>query len=237
MDNNNDGTLDTATLSAIFAATRKSLENESWIDEITAPDEDGDPNDYAWRVVSLDDALDALDRIEAAAERERSKWERERRAYEKMHDCFWEKNAIQNIVRQMLDARDDLRRAYPQEADDLDYYAHELMEAAKKRGRDTAPGNAAALRSALKDTQDLLKHFTRNGGMLANAFALHMRDNDAALAAPARNIDRFATEGEAWKFYLDHVPDNGNLATGYAEWLFATELIYGDAAAEGGGAE
>lgn len=64
--------LDTAPLSAIFAATRKCLENESWIDEITAPDEDGEPNDYARRVVSLDDALAALDRLEAADKRERA---------------------------------------------------------------------------------------------------------------------------------------------------------------------
>lgn len=87
-------------------------------------------------------------------------------------------------------------------AEDLAIYAGRL-EAAAARERTAhindihdalyaatrLPGNAAALRSALEDTQDLLKHFTRNGGMLADAFALHMRDNDAALAAPARNCD------------------------------------------------
>jgi hypothetical protein len=75
--------------------------------------------------------FDALaDRIEAAA-RERGKWERERRAYEKLHDCFWEEHAIQNIVRQMLGARDDLRIFDPIAADNLQYYAHEFMRAAQ----------------------------------------------------------------------------------------------------------
>ena len=53
--------------SDIFEVARKTLEDESWIDEITAPDEDGEPNDYARRVVPLDDALAALDCIEAPA--------------------------------------------------------------------------------------------------------------------------------------------------------------------------
>lgn len=69
-------------------------------------------------------------RIEAAVLRERNKWERERRAYEKLHDCFWGENAIQSIVRQMLAARDDLWRVDPREADDLEYFAHGLMKAA-----------------------------------------------------------------------------------------------------------
>lgn len=158
------------------------------------------------------------DQIKAAEIRERAKWERERRKYEKLHDCFWAKNAIQNIIRQMLDARDDLRRVDPRESGDLEYFAHELMKAAKKR--DAPPGNAAALRSALEDTQDLLKHFTRNGGMLAGAFALHMRDNDAALTAQPRNCDRskddaeaaFAKEfGRAWNTAEDEL----------ATWLFS----------------
>ena len=85
------------------------------------------------------------DRVEKAVARERAKWERERRAYEKLHDCFWEKNAIQGIVRQMLDSRDDLRRVDPREADDLEYYAHELMGAAQ-----SVSGNAAVMREALE---------------------------------------------------------------------------------------
>lgn len=71
------------------------------------------------------------DRIEAAALRTECEQGRERRQYEKLHECFWAKKSIQNVIRQMLDARDDLRQTYPKEADDLEYYAHELMEAAK----------------------------------------------------------------------------------------------------------
>lgn len=97
------------------------------------------------------------DRIEAAAERERSKWERERRAYEKLHDCFWEGDAIQNIVRQMLGARDDLRRIDPKEADDLDYYAHELMKAAKKREQVPAEGPSSGTNPDAETRADILR--------------------------------------------------------------------------------
>lgn len=50
-------------------------------------------------------------------------------------------------------------------------------------------GNAAALREALESTEELLEHFAKPGTMLGDAFFLHMRDNRAALAAPARNCD------------------------------------------------
>lgn len=59
-------------LSAVLAETRKSLKDDSWIDEITALDEDGEPDDFARRVVPLDAALEAIDRIEAEAKRERA---------------------------------------------------------------------------------------------------------------------------------------------------------------------
>lgn len=85
------------------------------------------------------------------------------------------------------------------------------------------PVNTAALRSALEDTQDLLKHFTRNGGMLADAFALHMRDNDAALAAPARNCDRFTNLDEArnafYQIYFGPT-ESEFLDDAFEKWLF-----------------
>ena len=101
---------------------------------------------------------------------------------------------------------------------------------------ETLAGNAAALREMLCEIQRMAHEGEGECDLFrCQQWAANINNAaKAALAAPARNIDRFATEGEAWKFYLDHVPDNGNLATGYAEWLFATELIYGDAAAEGG---
>lgn len=61
---------ETDPMSAIIASARASLADDSWIDEITQPDEDGQPNDYARRVVRLDDVLAALERVEAAVERE-----------------------------------------------------------------------------------------------------------------------------------------------------------------------
>jgi len=60
------------TFADALAAARKMLDEDGWIDEITAPDEDGEPNDYAQRVVRVNDVRAALDRIEAAAERERA---------------------------------------------------------------------------------------------------------------------------------------------------------------------
>ena len=55
--------------------------------------------------------------------------------------------------------------------------------------KSSSPGNAAALREALESTEELLEHFAKPGTLLADAFALHMRDNLAALAAPPRNCD------------------------------------------------
>ena len=49
--------------------------------------------------------------------------------------------------------------------------------------------NAAELREALESTEELLEHFAKPGTMLGDAFALHMRDNRAALAEPPRNCD------------------------------------------------
>ena len=74
-----------------------------------------------------------LDRIDAAAERERAK-------YERLHECFWNGGAIQNIVRQMLDECDDLRDKNPKASESIGHFAQLLTKAATP-----APGNAAAL--------------------------------------------------------------------------------------------
>jgi hypothetical protein len=115
--------------------------------------------------------------------------------------------------------------------------------------RDAAPGNAAAVRKALEDTLFLAKKYVAQSpatsavifenGMPKREidYLQAVKNAEAALAAPPRNCDRFATQEEAWNFYFEHVPDNGNIIDGYPEWLFATELIYGDAKAankEGG---
>lgn len=87
---------ETESLSAILAGARSSLADNSWIDEITLPDEDGHPNDYARRVVPLDDVLAELDRIETAAERERTI------ARDRLHD----------LVRRMMGKLADLNAGY-----------------------------------------------------------------------------------------------------------------------------
>lgn len=125
------------------------------------------------------------------------------------------------------------------------------LEAAAEREREMAKGlskkldenraitgNAAALRDALKAAQALLLNidFDADGGLDDDAAPV-MANIGHALAAPARNADRFATEMEAFEFYLAHTPDNGNIIDGFPTWLYATTLIYGDAARAEGGAE
>ena len=61
-------------------------------------------------------------------------------------------------------------------------------------------GNAAALRKALEDTEELLEHFAKPGTMLRSAFFLHMRDNRAALAEPPRNCDIGETDDQQYRF-------------------------------------
>lgn len=61
-------------------------------------------------------------------------------------------------------------------------------------------GNAAALRKALEDTEELLEHFAKPGTMLHSAFFLHMRDNRAALAEPPRNCDIGETDDQQYRF-------------------------------------
>lgn len=61
------------TLADALAAAHRMLDEDGWIDEVTLLDEDGEPDDFAQRVVRADDVRDALDRIEAAAVRERER--------------------------------------------------------------------------------------------------------------------------------------------------------------------
>ncbi len=67
------------------------------------------------------------------------------------------------------------------------------LEAARKRERE-ASGNTAALHEALKPVKRYLDGYTVN--------ILELRRTvDAALTAPARNCDRFASAEEAWDAY------------------------------------
>lgn len=79
-----------------------------------------------------------------------------------------------------------------------------------------APGNAAALRNALKAAQALLLNidFDADGGLDDDAAPV-MANIGHALAAPARNCDRFATVGAAHKAWraTDQERD-------FFDWLF-----------------
>ena len=88
-----------------------------------------------------------------------------------------------------------------------DCYARELvadirkeadrLDAAHKRERETS-GNTAALHEALKPVKRYLDGYTVN--------ILELRRTvDAALTAPARNCDRFASAEEAWDAYDEWV--------------------------------
>lgn len=97
-------------------------------------------------------------------------------------------------------------------------------------------GNVAAMREALNQLRDwalldlnenVIRSDEPNYKKLVDGI---FEITNAALSAPARNCDRFATEREAWDFYLTHTPDNGNIIDGFSAWLYATEAVYGDAA-------
>lgn len=141
---------------------------------------------------TLRDCATYADRIEAAAELDRRK-------YERLHECFWSDGAIQNIVRQLLDARDDLRDRNPKASEVAAHFAQLLKEAATR-----APGNAAAMREALERCNELFRCDDDNKSRLCNLARKADEATRTALAAPARNCDRFKTAVEAmeeWNKY------------------------------------
>lgn len=84
------------------------------------------------------------------------------------------------------------------------------------------PLNAAALREALEDSQSLLESFSR--GEYGSQVREQMRDNRAALAAPARNCDRFG--GDEEKLIEACLNERGLLVTEnfrdvFSDWLLA----------------
>lgn len=157
------------------------------------------------------------DRIEAAVDRER-------RQYERLHECFWDKRAVQCIIRRMRDSRDDLARAYPETARELDYYAGELIRARCE----CSAGNPAAMREALlfvKQYFDKIDPFNPNTYTFAQTEVDHIQDAiSAALAAPPRNCDRFAdaeAARQAWLADAENWDDFGSPKLELHEWLYA----------------
>lgn len=86
------------------------------------------------------------------------------------------------------------------------------------------------MRDALERCNELFRCDDDNKSRLCNLARKADEAVQAALAAPARNCDRFATERDAWEFY-------GNIIDGFPTWFFATKLVYGDAAESEGCAE
>lgn len=94
--------------------------------------------------------------------------------------------------------------------------------AAKCRNCERATGNAAALREALEKCNELFRCDDDNKSRLCNLARKADEATQAALAAPARNCDRFQTEEEAYAAFMglfDHF--KGERHYQYCRWLFA----------------
>ena len=126
------------TVAEIVAAMRAMVRvSETFVDQFSNP--------CLRRMMEMEAKIrkSFADRIEAAVDRER-------RQYQKLHDCFWDKGAVQCIIRRMRDSRDDLARAYPETAKELDYFANELIRARCDRAaRNTPPRNCDRFKDEL----------------------------------------------------------------------------------------
>lgn len=132
--------------------------------------------------------LSAYDRpSNAAAMRETLAEDRKRLKYERLHECFWDKRAVQCVVRQMLDERDDLSSIDPLSANRMEYFANQLIGAARDGN---SVSNSAALREALKCIDSIAKYL--EAGTIRDVQHAYRNIQDRvriALAAPPRNCD------------------------------------------------
>ena len=151
------------------------------------------------------------DLIEAAVARERAK-------YERLHECFWNVDSIQSIVRQMLDERDDLRDKNPQASEVAAHFAQLLTKAATP-----APGNTLKMRAALERCNELFRCDDDNKSRLCHLARKADEATQAAFSAPARNCDRpFRSTNEAIGAYVGERGDGPHL--GYCDaikWALA----------------
>ena len=105
--------------------------------------------------------------------------------------------------------------------------AERLQEALEKAEHriaelERAPGNAAALREALRECRDELYEIQGMSELDDTRIALLRQKSNAALGAPARNVDRFATANDAVEGYIAaHPHDDEPDASTYGSWLFA----------------
>lgn len=131
--------------------------------------------------------------------------DRKRSKYERLHECFWDKRAVQCVIRQMLDERDDLSSIDPVSANRMEYFANQLIGAARD-GKSV--GNTAAIREALEylcsisdlDLRELevlgkrLEDTSTYGGGLVLKLVHGVRNGQKTLAKPPRNCDVGAAE-------------------------------------------
>lgn len=194
-------------LSAILAEFRKFA--------LRAAEED--------KMISPENVLLLADKVEASAKQEaidaELKWTRigydERKAEEKRSHG----NAA--ATRKFDEAAFDEAVSKPNGWSDVDDPVAEI-----RRMRDgDAPGNAAALRKALNRVEHLandLRNITERDTEVRADVNEIVDVCRTALAAPARNCDRFQTEEEAYAAFMglfDHF--KGERHYQYCRWLFA----------------
>lgn len=107
--------------------------------------------------------------------------------YERLHECFWDKRAVQCVIRQMLDERDDLSSIDSVSANRMDYFANLLIGAAND-GKSFS--NGAKLREALLVAKQVLNeaHCDETALPTGRIVEALTRIEDA-LSAPARPCD------------------------------------------------
>ena len=102
----------------------------------------------------------------------------------------------------------------------LDGAANTVLGCAIKQ-KQSSPGNAAAMREALKESTAILA--VVRGDEYEEDITRQIDRNTDALAAPARNCDRFATADDARRAF-ESAHSHGivhNLYTAAFDWLFA----------------
>jgi len=87
-----------------------------------------------------------------------------------------------------------------------------------------ADGNIAAMREALDDIIDKIDTWRSDGTIEHWQYSQLFDIADAALAAPVRNCDRFATAEEAYAAWHEWLDDFDDVEAANAfDWLFSTE--------------
>lgn len=131
--------------------------------------------------------------------------------------------SLRGLASRIEAAAERMRDAYCDLCKEKDAAYDRLLLERDKAIKARAPGNAAAMRDALEKISNMADLYPR---IPRSAFANTAR---AAISAPARNCDRFATEDEAreayWA-YREPLEFNNKPFVAITEWLFA--------AAEGG---